>query len=335
MNVRQSGPDLAILRCVWLGVFALNSVWAVASAGQESRPPWLKIEIADELVANPGGEVPIVITSPARAKFLQVIVSGEAPLPSVTDSITELPGKITLEVGPDVRPGKYKLTAVGTTVDGQMVESPPAILDVQTRDKPVSLSAEPARIDFASCGQQQPVTVWGTYSDGSIVDVTAASQLVFASSNPDVVMLDDRIFSGVGEGSAIVTASYGGAASPLRVSIPISVPAPSVVPAPSILYFDQQTIGQHSPRQSVSLSNEGKIDLQIESISVHGEFSTTDNCVSSSPLPPGGSCSIDVVFSPSKVGTQNGIVEIKNNAMMVSARVRLTGKGTASAFRQE
>lgn len=92
------------------------------------------------------------------------------------------------------------------------------------------------------------------------------------------------------------------------------------------LTFATRLVGTTSPAQPVKLSNYGTETLNITSIAVSGDFHKKDDCGSS--LPPEGSCTIDVTFSPTRGGHRAGKVTITDNAPNSPQKVSLTGVGT-------
>ena len=103
--------------------------------------------------------------------------------------------------------------------------------------------------------------------------------------------------------------------------------APAVTLAPPSLRFAALT-GTSSAPKTVKLSNSGFGPLVISSIAASGDYSETDNCVSSSPLAAGASCSINVTFSPTVTGAIAGVITIYDNGINGAPhRIPLSGTG--------
>ena len=94
------------------------------------------------------------------------------------------------------------------------------------------------------------------------------------------------------------------------------------------LTFGNQTVGTGSPAQSVTLSNSGSAALSISSFAVTGDFGQTNNCGSS--VAAGSSCTINVTFTPTAVGTRSGTLTITDNASNSPQTVSLTGTGVTA-----
>jgi len=110
------------------------------------------------------------------------------------------------------------------------------------------------------------------------------------------------------------------------------VPAPVVLLSPTSLNFNSQAVGTSSGSQPITLSNTGNAVLAIDSISITGanasEFSQTNNC--SASLAANASCTINVTFSPTVMGTASASVSITDNAAGSPQAVTLSGVGTGT-----
>ena len=101
---------------------------------------------------------------------------------------------------------------------------------------------------------------------------------------------------------------------------------PSLVISPTSLAFGAQLIGTTSAVQRATLTNSGGSPLAISSVSVDGaDFAQTNSC--GAPVPSGGTCAIDVTFTPSVVGTRTGKVTIVDNAAGSPHAIGLAGSG--------
>lgn len=101
---------------------------------------------------------------------------------------------------------------------------------------------------------------------------------------------------------------------------------PAVVFSPTSLTFASQLIGTSSTPQAVTLSNIGNAALAISGITTSSGFTQTNNC--GSTVAAGGSCTITVVFKPTKPNASAGFVTVKDSAAGSPQTVPLTGTGT-------
>jgi hypothetical protein len=93
-----------------------------------------------------------------------------------------------------------------------------------------------------------------------------------------------------------------------------SATAPKAVVSPSSLTFAPQSIGTTSSAKTVTVTNTGTAPLHVTSVSALGQFTTTQQCVSASPIAPGASCSEGVKFTPGSVGPLAGSLTFTDNS---------------------
>jgi hypothetical protein len=130
-----------------------------------------------------------------------------------------------------------------------------------------------------------------------------------------------------GSRKGVLTVSSNASGSPQ--SIPLAgvgiAGMPGVALSAGTLNFAAQTLETTSPPQPVTLSNGGTALLTVTSIVDSGDAIQTNNCPSS--LPPGGSCSINVMFTAGGIGARTGSVTVNSNAQNNPQAVTLSGTG--------
>jgi hypothetical protein len=94
---------------------------------------------------------------------------------------------------------------------------------------------------------------------------------------------------------------------------------------PTSISFSAQVAGTTSSARSVTVLSNGTGPLQVSNVAATGPFSQTNNC--SAAMAPAASCTIQVTFSPSVVGTASGSITITDNAG--TQTVTLSGTGSA------
>jgi hypothetical protein len=102
------------------------------------------------------------------------------------------------------------------------------------------------------------------------------------------------------------------------------------------LTFAATGVGQSSAPQTVTLANQDASALAISGIAATGDFSVpaaTNACGSS--VAPGGTCTFQVVFSPTAVGARAGTVSVTDNAATSPQTLPLQGTGIDFAFTTE
>ncbi len=97
---------------------------------------------------------------------------------------------------------------------------------------------------------------------------------------------------------------------------------------PASLTFANQTAGTSSPSQLITLANIGANAVHVSAITIQGanpsDFSQTNNCVS---VPAGGSCAVNVVFTPASAATFTGTVNVTFVSSISPIPATLTGTG--------
>ena len=103
--------------------------------------------------------------------------------------------------------------------------------------------------------------------------------------------------------------------------------------SPTSLTFGNQSLGTTSGSQPVTLSNTGTAALTISSIATSANFGETNNC--GGTVAAGGSCTINVTFSPGSGGALTGALTITDNSNGVAGStqsVSLSGTGQGFTF---
>ncbi|HEV2385878.1 MAG TPA: choice-of-anchor D domain-containing protein [Candidatus Acidoferrales bacterium] len=92
----------------------------------------------------------------------------------------------------------------------------------------------------------------------------------------------------------------------------------------STLGFGVQAVGTSSAPQTLTITNTGNFELDFTSISVQGEFSQTNNC--GAPVNAnGGTCAVQVTFTPTASSQQSGTLTLASNAINGTVVLQLEG----------
>jgi hypothetical protein len=162
--------------------------------------------------------------------------------------------------------------------------------------------------DFAvgnNCGSSLAVsatcTITATFSPAAAWARTAAIQMTdSAQGSPHVMGL-------MGNGASGGVASF----------------------SPASLTFTTRLMFTSSPSQPVTLNNTGTAPLEIANITTSGDYSQTNNCGTSVAV--GGSCTINVTFTPQYNATRAGAVNVLLTDPAGIQSVALTGAGATPA----
>jgi hypothetical protein len=106
-------------------------------------------------------------------------------------------------------------------------------------------------------------------------------------------------------------------------------PGPEVTLSPPSIDFGQQIVGTTSAPQTVTVTNTGDLPLTVTSIAASEHFAVPTETCTANPVAVGGSCTVEVTFSPTVTGNLTGTLEITDNAPGTPQAVDLTGTGVA------
>lgn len=325
-NANRFGLLFAAFRVVGKTLLAsLALAWVCVA--QQGQPALQITSPTAGTIFNPGQTITVSVSSPANVSFSQLGVIGEDPI-GTSSIASSAPAQFSMTIPTDIACRTFMLTAVGATSSGQFVQSATILIDVERPDPPVSLSTLMSGITFETLGEQSPVTVLATFSDGSILDATRSSYVVYSSANPAIAAVDaNGIVTGVSAGGTTITATYTLNGQTVNVNVPVTVPPPVLSPSPGSLAFNSQNVGTSSASESVTLTNLSNAPLKVLTISAAGDFSETDNCVTSSPLAANATCIVNVTFAPTAAGNRMGTLRIANSFNNVVMGISLAGTG--------
>ena len=117
---------------------------------------------------------------------------------------------------------------------------------------------------------------------------------------------------------------------------------PGLAIVPQVVNFGAQTLNVRSTAQTISIINEGTAALDISSI-IMAPVSTTTGVTTATDFTAdtaactgtlnagGGSCTMNIYFTPSVIGAETGQLSITDNAANSPQLVTLKGSGIASA----
>jgi hypothetical protein len=115
-------------------------------------------------------------------------------------------------------------------------------------------------------------------------------------------------FEAVDESSLMVDPDSGQAVQP---------PGPDISVEPESHDFERVYVGRSSEAQVFTISNIGEADLNIDTVFLKGEhadqFAIQNDDCSGQTIPPSGSCTLEVVFSPSSTGCKSAYLKIRSN----------------------
>ena len=195
--------------------------------------------------------------------------------------------------------------------------------------------------NYKTASRSQTVTIYSTGTTAlSIASVTTSSTSFGVTSNNCPASLNpgsscsvtaDFDPQSVGTITGTLNFNDNAPASPQTVTLSGTGLGPIPAVSPTTLTFALQVVGTSSPSQPVTLGNTGNASLTINGITTPSGYTQTNTCGSS--LAAGASCTINVIFAPTKSGTVSGSLTVSDNgAGNTSQKVTLTGTGTYASF---
>jgi Abnormal spindle-like microcephaly-assoc'd, ASPM-SPD-2-Hydin/Beta-propeller repeat len=101
--------------------------------------------------------------------------------------------------------------------------------------------------------------------------------------------------------------------------------------SPGAVTFPAQQVGIASSPQTVTVIDLGGSPLTVSNVTVTpGDFSIQNNCATVSPA--GGSCAIDVTYTPAAIGSSTATLTITDNSAGSPHTLALTGTGAIPAL---
>jgi hypothetical protein len=125
-----------------------------------------------------------------------------------------------------------------------------------------------------------------------------------------------------GEATGMLTFTDADGTQTVALSAQGETPAQAALSATS-LTFPGTIIGQLSPAQIVTLTDNGGSRVALVGVAVSGPFVESDQCTSI--LPADASCAISVTYAPSQAGVQTGSIVVSDTVS--SLTVTLSGTG--------
>lgn len=240
---RVSEVPFAALSCLTL---------LLISASPLGAQPTLQITSPVNGATVAPGQVLNITVSASGGTFLGVGVLGTYPFPSA-QPLAAPPYQFSVQIPALLRLGSYNLTAWGGVVPGQPIYSAPVSINVVTLRAP-TLTAHPSALNLRFVGDQAPLQIIGTLSDGRVLSVTQSPNTTYVSGSPSIATVTAYgVVTATGPGSTVITVNN-------TLNVPVNVPQPvSVVPPLSILHANQSqqftaTVAAPPPPGSVTWS---------------------------------------------------------------------------------
>jgi hypothetical protein len=207
-----------------------------------------------------------------------------------------------------------------------------------------SLTANPSTLSIAQ-GSSGTSTITVTDNDGFNGEVTlSASGLPSGVTaqfvpNPTTTTSTLTLTASASAAAGTFTVTIQGVSGSLTNSTPISLTVtaggPVVSLSPTSINFGKKAVGTTSAAKKITLTNTGGSTLSITSIATSAPFALkavkatkrVTPCANGLAVKAGGTCEIEVTFSPTAEQSYTGDVTFTDNASPTTQQVSLTGTG--------
>jgi hypothetical protein len=146
---------------------------------------------------------------------------------------------------------------------------------------------------------------------------------VYGTGLPNAPVIQLATFNAGGT-SLLRAATYGRGIWQIPL-VTAAAPETTATVAPMSLTFDAQQVQTQSASQTVTVTNIGTIPMIVSQASANGDFSATNGCGASVVI--GGSCAVQVTFTPTATGARSGTLTISLNIAGGQITVPLAGTG--------
>jgi hypothetical protein len=325
LDFGQVASGQSVSRTLTLTNTGPSSAQAITIRRTTSEPPFLSSTTCGTPL-NSGQSCTLTITYTG----INQVVTGSAPTTAVIN-----PGSVVIESDAVTSPTSINLTGSVTPAQTQSPSNSIPIYMFSLSKS--SLTFPPTATGDASPAQTITVTNTGTTtlhiiglkttsdftatSNCSQVVTTCTISVAFA---PQLQTQSTAIHSATLEittdsGTSLEFVSLFGLSSPPQLGV-----------LPTSLNFGSVVLGQNSAL-SVQVTNPGAVPVTFNGITATGDYTPSGNCPTpGNSLAPATSCTIQVTFAPTAVGTRTGALSIATSASTLPLTVTLTGVGTQS-----
>ena len=197
---------------------------------------------------------------------------------------------------------------------------------------PMTLQFEPQEVGTSSLPQTVTLTnignaplllsnVWAS-ADFAATDTCDSSIAVSGSCSISVVF-SPRL-TGTRRGTLTISGNTRPGIHPVALTGTGAPPPVSLTP--TSLAFGEQLVGSESSARTLTLTNNTSAAVAVQSIAPSVNYAKSDTC--QEPIPAGQSCSIQIKFTPTAVGSLPGSVVITHDGPNSPLAATLAGTGT-------
>jgi hypothetical protein len=283
-------------------------------------------------VTNSGSGTLTVGTIAATAPFAETnSCTSVAPAGTCTISVTFTPTAAglatgTLSIADNATGSPQTITLNGTGVAAPLASLSPNSLTYATEQALGTISSG-QDVTLTNTGTAA-LTVTGIAASGDFAAATnSCGSSLAAGANCVIVVTFTPTAVGSRYGTLTVTDNSGGTAgSTQTVALEgTGQGGPVATLSASALSFGSQPLNTTSSLKSLTLTNSGTATMTGIGVAISGDFAQTNTCVGT--LAASSSCTINVTFTPSVVGSRAGTLTITDSAPSSPQSVALSGTG--------
>jgi N-acetylneuraminic acid mutarotase len=206
-------------------------------------------------------------------------------------------------------------TATATATDTATATATPTATNTATATTTTTATATPTATDTQTATATATETQTATATATSTPTATQT-----ATPTPTATV------TATATASPTPTATATQTATATKTATPTATPTPSALSiAPKSLKFGNQRVGTTSPAKTLTVTNSSGLTVTFTGIRTTGDFAQTNTCDTN--LTAHASCTINVTFKPTAIGTRNGTLTLQDNATNNPQVVNLTGTG--------
>lgn len=170
--------------------------------------------------------------------------------------------------------------------------------------------------------QSAPLTINAITTSGPYTQTNDCGSVVLGSGGSCTITVN---YNPVAAGTSFAGLSVQSSDTVSPITIDLVGTGQSIKFTPTSLTFPSQAVGTTSGIKKITITAQ-QIPLILGSIVASGDFAATNNCPGS--LAPGASCTVNVTFTPTAVGTRSGTLSITNSDPNSPHSAKLSGTGT-------
>jgi hypothetical protein len=274
--------------------------WTSLSLGAAASPNSIAVD-SGGLVLVGGGGAQIV------DNMMQILTSGSGLTNYVGGYGANYVFSVALAILPTPRPSAISY-------------SPPAL----TFSQNVNTTSTPQNVTVTNFGGS-PINNLTVGTSGVFSPTNNCPSVLVAATSCTVAVSFTPSAAGPVTGSLNLTDDSFNLGSSQVITLNGTGTTPVASITPTSLSFSTQVVGTTSSPRTITVRSNGTGPLQVSNVVASAPFSQSNNC--SGPMAPAASCTIQVSFAPTLVGSVSGSVTITDNAG--TQRVTLSGSGGA------